>query len=124
MTNKNNLANKEIGHRIRLRRSTLKLTLQDVASSIGVAPSTIQRYENGTIGQYKLPFLESIARTLDVNPVWLVTGEAPMQLEKKNSKNTGLEEQLIKSFQNLNQNGKIEALKRISELTYISTYTD
>ena len=94
MTNKNNLTNKEIGHRIKSRRSALKLTLQDVASDVGVAPSTIQRKD------------------------------APIQLEQKVSKKLGLEDQLIKSFQKLNQNGKIEALKRISELTHIPIYTD
>ena len=124
MTNKNNLTNKEIGNRIKSRRTALKLTLQDVASNVGVAPSTIQRYENGTISQYKLPVLESIAKALDVNPVWLVKKDAPIQLEQKVSKNLGLEDQLIKSFQKLNQNGKIEALKRISELTHIPIYTD
>lgn len=124
MTSENNLNNKEIGHRIKSRRSALKLTLQEVASSVGVAPSTIQRYENGTISQYKLPVLESIAKALNVNPVWLVKKNAPIQLEQKVSKNLGLEEQLIKSFQKLNQNGKIEALKRISELTHISIYID
>lgn len=64
--------NFEIGMRIKRRRNALGLTLGDMASEIGVAPSTIQRYERGEIGKVKLPILEAIARVLQVNPVWLI----------------------------------------------------
>lgn len=74
--------NKEIGNKIKSRRKELNLTLQDVASKVGVASSTIQRYESGSITQFKLPVLESIAKTLNVNPVWLIRSDAPI------SKNT------------------------------------
>lgn len=61
-----------IGNRIKNRRKELKLTLSDVASSVGVAISTIQRYEAGTIDKMKLPVIEAIARALQVNPAWLI----------------------------------------------------
>ena len=64
--------NYEIGRRIKRRRNSMGLTLGDMASEIGVAPSTIQRYERGEIGKVKLPILEAIARVLQVNPVWLI----------------------------------------------------
>lgn len=72
--------NEEIGNRIKNRRLSLNLTLKEVADIVGVANSTIQRYENGTIRQYKLPILESISKALDVNPVWLVREDAPMAI--------------------------------------------
>lgn len=63
--------NKEIGVRIEARRKELGLTLDDVAQEIGVAKSTIQRYEKGTIEKIKLPVIEAIARALNVSPAWI-----------------------------------------------------
>lgn len=71
--------NKQIGNRIKARRKELKFTLQEIADMVGVASSTIQRYENGTISQYKLPILESIAKAINVNPTWLVKEDAQME---------------------------------------------
>lgn len=118
----NNLSNKEIGARIKNCRVGLGLTLQQIATTVGVAPSTIQRYENGTISQYKLPVIESIANALNVNPVWLVKRDAPMFAETKTP--SILEEELLSYFKKLNQTGKEEALKRIEELTYLSIYIE
>ena len=66
------MTNLEIGARIKARRTELGLTLDDIAGEIGVAKSTIQRYEKGTIDKLKLPVIEAIARTLHVNPSWLI----------------------------------------------------
>lgn len=63
---------REIGHRIKQRREELDLTLEDVASTVKVARSTIQRYEAGTIGRPKLPVLYSISQALCVSPDWLL----------------------------------------------------
>lgn len=63
---------KEIGQRIEQRRKELNLTLSEVANSIGVAESTVQRYEKGRIANIKLPVIEAIANSLEVNPAWLV----------------------------------------------------
>lgn len=65
------MENKIIGRRIENRRKELGLTLDDVAQEIGVAKSTIQRYEKGTIEKIKLPVIEAIARVIYVNPAWL-----------------------------------------------------
>lgn len=66
------MTNLEIGQRIAERRSALGLTMDDVAQKIGVAKSTIQRYEKGQIQKIKLPVIESIASALNVNPAWIV----------------------------------------------------
>lgn len=78
------MTNKEIGSRIKERRLELSLTLQDIATEIGVARSTIQRYENGAIENLKLPVVEAIARVLKVEPSWILgksteTKKAPTQ---------------------------------------------
>ena len=51
------------------RLSALLLT---IAAEIGVAKSTVSRYENGDIEVLKLPVIEAIARVLHVDPAWLV----------------------------------------------------
>ena len=66
------MTNKEIGQRIADTRIAKDLTMDDIAQKIGVAKSTIQRYEIGTIKKLKLPVIESIASALDVNPNWLI----------------------------------------------------
>jgi repressor LexA len=48
------------------------MTMDEVAQKVGVAKSTIQRYETGQIGKVKLPVIESIAAALLVNPDWLI----------------------------------------------------
>lgn len=63
---------KEIGGRIKSRRDELDMTLDEVASKVGVSKSTIQRYENGLIGRIKLPVIESIADALWISPDWLI----------------------------------------------------
>ena len=61
-----------LGERINQRRTELNMTQGDIAKQIGVAISTVQRYEKGQIEKIKLPVVEAIARTLRVNPDWLI----------------------------------------------------
>lgn len=58
----------EVGRRIKKARGSM--TLDDVAYKVGVAKSTIQRYENGSITRPKIPVLRSIADALNVNSDW------------------------------------------------------
>lgn len=74
------MEHKEIGRRLSSRRLELGLTLQDVANAIGVASSTVQRYEAGNVQKIKLPVLEAIARYLGLNPAW-VCGKSENKLE-------------------------------------------
>ena len=69
---------KLIGDRIKQARALRNYTLDDIASDIGVAKSTIQRYENGLISNPKLPVLQAIAESLKVNPSWLSGYDVPM----------------------------------------------
>lgn len=68
-----------IAKRIKQAREIKGCTLEDIASEIGVAKSTIQRYENGLISKPKLPVLHSIANSLNVNPAWLSGYDVPME---------------------------------------------
>lgn len=61
----------QMGIRMAQARKERALTLKDVASEIGVAASTIQRYEKGQFENIKMPVIEAIADALSVNPAWL-----------------------------------------------------
>lgn len=69
---------KEIGVRIKQARELRDMTLQDIADKIGIAKSTVQRYETGAIKKAKLPVLQSIANALSVNPSWLIGKSSEM----------------------------------------------
>lgn len=84
------MTNLEIGKRIESRRKDLDLTLDDIALRVGVAKSTIQRYEKGTIAKIKLPVIEAIARVLDVDPAWLCGKQKDLSLAKSLPHNTEL----------------------------------
>ena len=64
--------NIQTGKRIQQRRDELGLNLGDIAKEVGVAVSTIQRYEKGKIEKIKLPVIEAIAKALQVDPAWLL----------------------------------------------------
>ena len=66
------MTNAEIGFRISSRRKELNMTMDDLAQKVGVAKSTIQRYEAGKIEHIKMPVIESVANALSVNPCWLI----------------------------------------------------
>lgn len=72
-----------IGQRIEQRRKERGMTLDDVAQEIGVARSTIQRYEKGSIEKIKLPIIEAIARVLGVNPAWICGKSDMMEPERQ-----------------------------------------
>lgn len=83
MSNVRNLTSIEIGQRIKEKREQLGIMQKDLAEKIGVAASTIQRYETGTIKQYKLPIIDSIGKILNVDPTYFIKDvpETPYTLQ-------------------------------------------
>ncbi len=95
----------EIGTRISSARSIKSMTLEEVASKVGVAKSTILRYEKGTIEKIKLPVIESIAHALDVDPNWLIgntdTPYSSQQNEPVTNDGNGLRAEVFKRLMSL-----------------------
>ncbi len=118
------LTNVEIGARISSARELRCLTLDDVASSVGVAKSTIQRYEKGTIEKLKLPVLQSIAVALDVNPNWLVGNtDDPSPLAPLSSPTLAPdEEELVGCYRSMNTEGQTAALAAVRGLAASGIY--
>lgn len=63
---------KLLGQRIKEARIARDLTIDELASTVGLNKSTISRYERGEIESPKLPVIESIGSALSTNPSWLI----------------------------------------------------
>lgn len=61
-----------IGTRLKAQREACGKTLQQIADEVGIAKSTVQRYENDVIATPKLPVVTAIAAALGVAPEWLL----------------------------------------------------
>ncbi|WP_054277933.1 helix-turn-helix domain-containing protein [Clostridioides difficile] len=112
--------NKKIGKRIKETRENIGLTLKDVADRVGVATSTIQRYEKGEISQLKLPVLESIAKALNVDPTWITKGIENKSTKPSNESNflSKDEKVLLKKYRILSSSEK-EIINQIVDSIFI-----
>ncbi len=119
------LSNTEIGTRIENRRNSLGLTLDEVANQVGVAKSTIQRYEKGQIKKIKLPVIESIASVLEVNPDWLIGNTDNPTIIMRSKYYDSNDEALLKLisvYSNLNKEGKLRLLEYADMLSVSDVY--
>jgi transcriptional regulator with XRE-family HTH domain len=66
--------------RLKSARKLRHKTLDEVASSVGMNKSTIQRYEAGLIQSPKMPVLREVARYLSVNLDWLTGDSEDMEI--------------------------------------------
>ncbi len=65
----------EINKVIKSRRSELGLTLKDVADALGVAESTVMRYETSDIKHMGIDKVEALAKVLECSPAYLLGWE-------------------------------------------------
>lgn len=125
----------EIGARIKDRRQELSMTLQDVANEVGISKSTVLRYENGSIGNIKLPVIEAIARSLQINPAYLLgkSNEKSVNLLSNQAiktayayeKSTSLDESsqlLLSNYEQLNDEGKEKLISYSNDLVDTGRY--
>lgn len=117
--------NTDVGLKIFNARKNLKMSRADLGKKVNLHESTIKRYEDGHIKSLDIEKLKEFANALDISPVYL------MGWEDVNNKNVNIknkdtisikERKLLNSFNNLNETGKDEAIKRVSELTLIPSY--
>jgi len=81
--------NKEnIGERIRQKRKELKLTQQQIATSIGVSPTSLVFWERGETTP-KGSNLITLAKKLGVEATWLLTGKETSVVENGNAEILG-----------------------------------
>lgn len=110
---------------IRERRLELGLTYEDLGKKVGVGKSTVRKWETGMIENIRRSNIAALAKALDISPSllmgWDIDAEKPITPAGKNLSKE--EETLLYNFNSLNDLGKREANKRVSELTEINKYT-
>lgn len=116
---------KNIIAKIKKRRTDLNMSYQELANKTGLSKSTLQRYETGAIKNMPIDKLEILASALNVSPAYLMGWEntnIKNDFNKAEDTISIKERKLLNSFNNLNETGKDEAIKRVSELTLIPSY--
>lgn len=63
------------GDRIRVRRKQLNLTQEELGTRIGVAKSTINKYEKNNVTGFKRSMIAELAKALEVTPGYLMGWE-------------------------------------------------
>lgn len=117
--------NVTVGNRIKEARTIRNMTLDEVAEEVKVAKSTIQRYEAAKIQSLKMPVLESIAKALDVNPVWLMGEDVPMERQYQYNLGDVLEDkQLSQIINNTKHEPTEEFALSESEIEMVETFRD
>lgn len=61
-----------IGTRIKEARLLKDYTIKELAGLVGMSDSTISRYENGKVGDVKLPIITTISKALNVDSYWIL----------------------------------------------------
>ena len=77
----------DVHDRIKLRRLELGLTLKDVSKRLGVAESTVSRYETEDIKNMGIDKIEKLAQALDCSPGYIMGWEIDIDIEKLNKDN-------------------------------------
>lgn len=89
------------GEKLKKRRLELNLTLEEVGNIVGVAKSTVRKWETGAIENMKSDKISLLAKALQVSPAFIMgleTVETPIPKEQ----------QLINTISNyLNENSKV-----------------
>lgn len=69
----------KVGKRLKEARERNRITLEEAGKKVDVHKSTVLRWENGETEKIKLPILETLADYYNVNPVWLMGHDVPME---------------------------------------------
>lgn len=103
---------------IKERRLELGLTYEELGKLVGVGKSTVRKWETGLIENIKRDNIVALAKALKISPA-LIMG---WNLEEDNNNLSEDELLLLNNYKTLNKIGKLEAIKRVSELTEINKY--
>ncbi|SDO75476.1 helix-turn-helix domain-containing protein [Clostridium gasigenes] len=117
---------KTIADRIKEALGIRGMKQSDLVEKTGIGKSSISTYLSGAY-EPKQRNIYKIAKALNVNEPWLMGLDVQMEKSTEQiSIDTSLcikEIRLINVFKQLNDTGKDEAIKRVSELTEIIKYT-
>lgn len=118
----------DLGKRIFDARKQRGLTLDDVGQYVGVAKSTVRKWEQGTIRNMRRDKIKRLSEILDVSPAYLMgwtddpkdysEGSPPTTVECLSA----LELQLLTSFRGLNDEGQTKLIDYADDLVSSGKY--
>jgi len=72
-----------MGSRLKYARLLRKYTQVQLANAVGVSRGVITNIEGGLIKKPKMVFIVAISSVLNINSVWLISGEGSSGLEEE-----------------------------------------
>lgn len=87
---------KQVGERVKERRTELNLTMPDLGKRIGVNKSTIQRYEADGVDPKRTMIINGLAEALLTTPEWLIGLSEDKEYDSKTLCEKDLEEHIRK----------------------------
>lgn len=112
------MKNELTAKRIQLALSNSNMRSQDLADKSGIGKASISQYVNGSHAPGNIS-AQRMGEVLNVNPLWLMGFDAPMNLEctKKDES-----PEILHYYSLLNDIGKHVATERVKELTEVQRY--
>ncbi len=77
----------KVGARLKQARELRHITLEEAGKKVDVHKSTVLRWENGETEKIKFPVIEILSNYYNVNPVWLMGYDVPMEREIRQDSN-------------------------------------
>lgn len=111
-----------IGKRIKERRLSLGMTVDELAAKLGKNRATVYRYESDAIKEMPLSVLVPLADALYTTPAYLI-GIYPVAEDREEDRRASQLQRAISIFNKLNKAGQQEALNRLIEMTELEKYT-
>ena len=111
-----------IGKRIKERRLSLGMTVDELAAKLGKNRATVYRYESDAIKEMPLSVLVPLADALYTTPAYLI-GIYPVAEDREEDRRASQLQRAISIFNKLNEAGQQEALNRLMEMTELEKYT-
>lgn len=111
-----------IGQRIKDRRLSLGMSVDELAKKLNKNRATVYRYESDKIKDMPLAVLVPLANALYTTPAYLI-GIYPYAEDDREDHINAQKQRMLSYFEKLNEAGQQEALNRLMEMTELEKYT-
>lgn len=112
------MKNELTAKRIQLALSNANMKPQELADKSGIGKASISQYVNGSHAPGNVS-AEKIGKILNVNPLWLMGFDVPMERTASVKEESP---KIMQYYELLNDIGQHEATKRVEELTLVPKY--
>lgn len=99
-----------LNEKIKKRRLELHLTLEQVADAVGVAKSTVKKWESGQIASMRQSKIVALAKVLRVSVEYLLFDDRTDYREDESKASTEIETELVELSRKMTVAQKVELL--------------